>query len=747
MDQSTIKIIGHSSVPSLESVSSTTISEAASCLGLSNYEGISNDKLWTSAFEDLENMAQTLSDSGDFNQSNGRDTLESIKVKLTGGDKSENRLELLTVLNILSISKELRSHLNLQPSEESFLKEKSLCFSLVRLFKYHFRLPLQHPNFGFKKFGFLLALEKNPLIISLLHVTSIACNLDDRSVRKLKRITSLLLSLSVMNQTLFKSIATIFQDDKNMRLLESISDSGQLADTFDHNGPLSVWRCFHQATNFESSDGCKNDFNLGCSVGNKTLKSTFYGIQKLETIIKAEEKLSQKDPYALMSLITSYFTCEEYRELIIVYLFYHGDLLNVISKAFCEYPKQIEELVAYFFRDISAQIVWLFPKKIRKEMGLESVVKQKCEHTLYMISEQSFDDTECVIFIPIFELLNQNFKLSLEKETGLVACLVTSYQRIDEYLDSEEQLTEIVMKMDDLGCTLTLDSLLSYSQLVISKAVTDICSENTIKSVRLPDELITSFGFDSIPPLARDSAMMQANKFYNQKVSLLTELTSYSRRKEIIGMLCKSLESILGAKQKIGRILAGREDEFEDRSERNEDGVYDLEPGHKLASFKEMGQVRYRLAYRSISIRLKSDMAALIAAENMKEVQDTEANVLSEYLTVEIRQASTIYGEIGILSLFRELLGLCENDIRVVKGVARVLANSLPEKGSGSVVENSTIASNMIRLFVEEFDDGKSPMFKKMINFLKEHPSSLKPKKRVKGTAVVDIRDIERQIY
>ena len=205
----------------------------------------------------------------------------------------------------------------------------------------------------------------------------------------------------------------------------------------------------------------------------------------------------------------------------------------------------------------------------------------------------------------------------------------------------------------------------------------------------------------------------------------------------------------------------------------------------KIASFKSNKSLNYKLLNSSISLNIVANLSLLVLSENYKALKSTDhftdnslSRLLSEFMYDYSLTFLIIYQEFGLLSFFKKIRELNQENLRLILPSAALVSKLFQTKSTehnlsspttsnhnantpspttsnfsttatwihssnleliSEILYKSVIASNLLRQYVELFDDGQSKPFKSLNKFLKAHPSTLKPSKISKGTVLLDL--------
>ncbi|QPG76765.1 hypothetical protein FOA43_004159 [Brettanomyces nanus] len=770
-------------IKSTLSTSSAASSTGIDMLNSNDTKHYSIDDVWKSLNKDPKDFVRQLFENQQITVRQNLEQQELFrKVCLTGDSKDlqqDYQVEFLAVVSVMNTAAELRSILTLPATPELFSKQKSLCFSFLKLFKYHFQLAWDDPSFAFKSFGYLLAEEPNFFLLPFLKVLDFALQSQDRTFWKLRKLFVLLSSLCFLNKNLLDALTSNYCQKENIQLLKRISepqepDASQLFCNSD--GPLTICHYFRWSLYFESNlcgPAALGNFLMEVSVNPNSSASLVTSLLSMIVIKRdlAAPLLSIDSHSSFISLASSYFASNERKEVIMFYSIHQPEFLKFISKlkSGFDMSSETKSLCDRFVKSLVWELVTHFSIKTLHELHFDGLIMESltpfCLRILGTNTELNIESFVLTrdLFLPLFELINHNFKLDLREEPYLLCYLCLSLFTLNDYVTNSRDFTEIYRLLDDLGCKYSFNALLDHIQFFLSYNFNKYSLEDMRTAIPTPEYLKDRFGFDYIPPMSRE------NMFYENPLGLTSDvdfdMPHVFQKRKCMDLLknCLFYCSIIRLRTYRVMTSVGNDTDFANLSssqidiDQTELYKYSRNSRYKLANFKNGFSMNYRLAYSALEVTVSSDLSFLTSCENLKfDDKRLAATLINVTADVQL-SLSGIYGEFGLLSIFKLFLDFCRHDIRLANTSARVLADILPDEKDtsyessrkrmlGETIEHSTLGSNLIRLFVEELDDGKTSYFKRLINFLKAYPSSLKPKKRVKGTMILDLQDYNRTL-
>ena len=754
-----------SQTPDLTDSDRATFSSDSSSSSYLKGTNVSVEDIWNAVSQNPSETIDAFLDKLPFSPNFAKeDAIKLLKTpsSQTSAEIQENRLEFLTVWNILSSANELHEITSLPESQEMFVKEKTLCFSFSKLFRYHFQLPFDHPNFGFKRFGSLLADSQVSLVLTVMRVCVSSMEYHDRSFWKLRRLLTLTIALYSGNVNLTQTLIADFHVPDNIRSLRSVVNfpsDGNSSILSDHRGPLSILNGMQELSSFFDG-GTNGDSILELTISSDTSSAILASLLFLLELEKKEKLLKESDKATIAWLATSCITDNEHEEVFLVYMVQHPDVFRLFSGVDFG-SSEIGKLTDYFMKAVSLKLVENFTPSYLENLGFTDIIQGRLSAitlSLYGLSAPKSGIPEDV-FVPIFELVNQNMSLKFIQEHNLLVYLYLSINTLDRYITDNSTMTDCLLQLDRQGCSLSLNALLDDVQYILSYALNEELATKMTGLVPIPNDFREFFGLDCIPPVRRENTLFDA-PFQSEESILVGSFTEESlvRHGQLVCVLKDCIERNARLRRKVYRLLSSinrnsgllvrTKGHAEEESEQSL-YKYHLNSGYKLAGFEDRELMNYKLAYFGIGTSIKADVAMLVVVYNLKGFDLTFSSALSRSISDTLLSIGSIYMEFGILTMYKIMIEACERSVRLANEAAMVLAEILPnpkrnveenarKKDFAEMIHSNTIASNLIRLFVEEFDDGKTIAFKKMINFLKNHPSSLKPKKRERGTVKLD---------
>lgn len=410
--------------------------------------------------------------------------------------------------------------------------------------------------------------------------------------------------------------------------------------------------------------------------------------------------------------------------------------------------------------------------------------------------ENNISQLNISTLLPIFELINQNVKLNYLEERDFLTILKLSLVNLDLNLDSLDDFMNLNSLLLDVGCSLSIHALIDTIQTLLCIIINDIKFNHPVFN-KIPKHYHSLLGFDYIPPVYRSNMSFENNidlqaEFFGPIFQYLKDMENNSTIVQIasINYLEDCLTLILSIKTKIFRYLRSLNNEtnvlrlpdlFSEESNnpnnKNEDyplHVFRQGISTKIGSFKSSKSLNYKLLNSSINLGIISNLSLLVLAENYKSLKSSSNNLIDNSLSRILNEFTIdfsltfliIYQEFGLLSFFKNIRELNNESLKMVLPSALLLSKLFQVKNTDSknvdspttpttvsassnsnfeliseILYKSVISSNLLRQYVELFDDGQSKPFKSLNKFLKSHPSTLKPSKITKGTITLDLND------
>jgi hypothetical protein len=398
--------------------------------------------------------------------------------------------------------------------------------------------------------------------------------------------------------------------------------------------------------------------------------------------------------------------------------------------------------------------------------------------------------------LPIFEIVDQNIKLDYLKERDFLTNFKLSLITLDLNLESNEDFMNLNSLLVDIGSSLSIHALVDTIQTLLCILINNIKFNSTIFN-KIPNDFQKILGFEFIPPVYRSDMSFQNNidlqaENYGSTFKALQEIENYStiKQSKSISLLEDCLILILSIKSKILKFLKDLNmdtnvlrlpDLFSTENNIDEYPLNIFKQGitTKIGSFKSSKSLNYKLLNSSISLNIISNLILLSVSENYKLLKSSDflidnsiSRLLNEFTFDFSLNFFLIYQEFGMLNFFKKIRDLNNENLKLILPSAILISKlfqtkitDLKPESNNSNIDNkpnlnlssnsasiqnsnldlisemlyrSVIASNLLRQFVEIFDDGQSKPFKSLNKFLKSHPSTLKPSKIAKGTITLD---------
>lgn len=719
--------------------------------------------------------------------------------------REENKLELITIFSIIKTIKHVDTLLSMSLNMDSIRKINSLLTSFFALFKYHFQLPMDHNNYAFKNFGILLASSKtnvlNP-IIKFMGFSTSSTFVELNKSETLEKTFALLLTFHCFNKDLFKFLINFLS---NPSINNSIIQNFNLKVNKPTTTIPSLFTLFER---FKITDLLEESTLIVDSKSNNLLNILFYSLFHKQFIIDFIQNISDFKTYFQNINILS------------------DNLLNISNKLFLN-PNIIDYLSIFIMNDISNlkmldDFVKLEKHSI-KERDISGFLLLKCFQNIitnynlfdcsnnellsYIVEynnsnytsisglsdEISFPELNISTLIPLFEIINQNIKLNYLKERDFLTIFKLSLITLDLNLNSINDFMNLNSLLIDIGCSLSIHSLIDTIQTLLCIIINKIKFNHSI-FIKIPIEYEKKLGFEFIPPIHRSDMSFENNLDLQRENfgTIFESLNDFENHPTLIESISKSLLEdsltiLLSVKFKIFKFLRLLNNETnvlrlpdlfnnENKTEEYPLHIFKQSISTKIASFKSNKALNYKLLNSSINLEIVSNLSLLILSENYKSlkcsnnsIDNSLSRLLNEFTIDFSLTFLLVYQEFGLLSFFKKLRDLNNVNLRMILPSTLLLSklfqvkntentnnnnsnnhnNNSPTTNScnsnfeliSEILYKSVISSNLLRQYVELFDDGQSKPFKSLNKFLKIHPSTLKPSKISKGSVTLDLND------
>lgn len=719
--------------------------------------------------------------------------------------REENKLELITIFSIIKTIKHVDSLLSASLNMDSIRKINTLLTSFFGLFKYHFQLPIDHNNYAFKNFGILLTSSKtnvlNP-IIKFMGFSTSSTFVEINKSETLEKTFALLLTFHCFNKDLFMFLINFLS---NPSVNNSIIQNFNLKVNKPTTTIPSLFTLFER---FKITALLEESTLIVDSKSNNLLNILFYSLFHKQFIIDFIQNITDFKTYFQNINTLS------------------DNLLNISNGLYLN-PNIVDYLAIFVINDISKlKMLDGFVKSennSNKEKDISGFLLLKCFQNIitnynlfgspsnellsYIVEynnsnytsilgiseENSHPELNISTLIPLFEIINQNIKLDYLKERDFLIIFKLSLITLDLNLNSIKDFMNLISLLIDIGCSLSIHSLIDTIQTLLCIIINKIKFNHSI-FVKIPTEYEKKLGFEFIPPVYRSDMSFENNldlqsENFGTIFDSLNDLENHPTLVESVSkdLLEDSLTILLSVKSKIFRFLRLLNNEtnvlrlpdlFNNDNKTDEYPLHIFKQGisTKIASFKSNKALNYKLLNSSINLEIISNLSLLILSENYKSLKSSNNSIdnslsrlLNEFTIDFSLTFLVIYQEFGLLSFFKKLRDLNNESLRMILPSTLILSKLFQVKNiennnnnhnstdnynnstTNSNISNfeliseilykSVISSNLLRQYVELFDDGQSKPFKSLNKFLKVHPSTLKPSKISKGTVTLDLND------
>ncbi|GME88629.1 unnamed protein product [[Candida] boidinii] len=398
-------------------------------------------------------------------------------------------------------------------------------------------------------------------------------------------------------------------------------------------------------------------------------------------------------------------------------------------------------------------------------------------------------------FKSLLELIDHNVKLDLKNEGNLLRILKISLFRILTFLDlanSEKDLENNFLRLHDLlvkmGCKYSLSSLIDNVTFILANYLNVALRSNSDFWSAIPDYIENFYGYIRIPPARKSDFMFedifiedrdyQVSSFYNidnlnytkniELVKNCLELSLKLQNKNIIHLRNLKNSSILNFNNNLD--LKTDNESFSDISY----SKYRSRFFTSLVLFESGNNSKYKFmdkSNKSILFSLISTMILLknsLATENNSSNNNNDTNNMGtqyrHYLSINfcdelfislnanLNNLVLLYKEFSTFSIFENFENILFNyDLSLTDIFSQMISclfiknnllfkSDLDLKVEKNVVENSKTLSHLIRQFLELFNNN-SREFQKLVEFLKTHPTPIKPSKIQNGNTEIFLND------
>lgn len=505
----------------------------------------------------------------------------------------------------------------------------------------------------------------------------VVSSIETRSFAKLKNLFAIIFVLHLFNHSMLKQTFLFFSVDHNVHNLTLLEDSST------PDGSLfDILFCIRKRMSLEDS-------GMTIPIGDAACKMLFRSALQLGYIIPLIEYPSAEN---VRELATVYHEGGSQAELVVVAIQHNPGFFDAVTDLM-DFSQTDQSIC----KDFIARVSW----------DMSMVMNPPIEHLDPFA--QSVLQISSTTFLPLIDLFNQNFKLDLSKEKSLICYLQLSLATLDRYLTNTGNLLDVYSVLGDMGCQFSLHALLDTCLFILAFALN---KSDFNSSEFVPINCVSCFAFDYVPPVRRENFVFQSAPGSSS--------------------LLKCVLLIASCRQSTYSILYRG---------------YSVIPAMK--SFGLGDSIEYKVRFSVVELSFYSSLSILILAHNMHYQHSELSSILSSYVCDQFTSLVGIYHEFGIVSLLHLLTNYGKCEMRVVTDLAGILSAMIPvtlkdppkAQIVGNVLSGSTIGRNMLRLFVEALDDGNTLSFKRLIRYLRCHPSSLKANKQTKGTVVLDPSD------
>ncbi|KAG0674344.1 hypothetical protein C6P40_001054 [Pichia californica] len=719
--------------------------------------------------------------------------------------REEYKLELITIFSIIKSIEYIEALLTSTVNIDSARKANTLLTSFFGLFKYHFQLPVYHNNYAFKNFGVLLTSPKINIIAPFIKFMSCSNSATFNELNKsenLEKTFSLLLVFHCFNQDLFKFLIEFLSNKSNVQdiIFHFNLKVNNNKTTISIPSICTIFQRFKILALLEEStltidSKSTNLMNIiFYSLFNKQfLVEILMNITEFASYFNNLESLSEN----LSSISNKLFlspTSIDFLTIFIVNDIKNFKMLDNFIKLESSSNKE-KDMSGFLLLKASQNHSMNYNLFVAPDSELLSYLIEynnaNSSSILGISDDINVSELNITTLIPLFEIINQNLKLNYLNERNLLTVFKLSLINLDLNLDSIEDFMNLNSLLIDIGCSLGIHALIDTIQTLLCIIINKIKFNHPIFN-QLPSDYEKCLSFDKIPPVHRsdmsfeNSIDLQAENFGTIYQSL-QEMENHSSVIETNSkiLLEDSLILILSVKTKIFRFLKTLNNEtnvlrlpdlFSEENKPDEYPLHVFRQGisTKIGSFKSSRSLNYKLLNSSITLGLIANLSLLVISENYKSLK-TNTGIVDNSLSRLLNEFSIdfsltfliIYQEFGLLSFFKRIRDLNNENLKMILPSASLLSklfqvknaevshtnNSSPSPNTTStpinsnfqllseILYKSVISSNLLRQYVELFDDGQSKPFKSLNKFLKIHPSTLKPSKISKGSTTLNLND------
>lgn len=720
-------------------------------------------------------------------------------------EREDNQIEFVTVLSIIKTINQIDALLSESLTSDSVRKINALLLSFTSLLKYHFQLPTDHNNYDLRNFGRLLACDKYNLMAPFVRYFK-QCSTTFGEINKIEILEKTLCFICVVscfNSDLFEFLGCYFTNEENEHDLKQLFDPASSPQEVKDTIPslFSIMLRFRNMILLEES-ALVNDAK-STNLLNIMFYSSFHKsfLKHMILCFDRFKRLLARTPsceelFDLASDISINSVNLDYLTLFVTSNTSNFQMLDDIAKQDDKGKQKSIDTATFLLLKISENYLLYYNifKAPSNEL-LEYIVEYN--NTAYtsllgLNETNNICEVNISTLVPIFELYDQNFKLDFKKERDFLALLNLALLNLDLNLETEEDFMNLNSLLVDVGCSRSIHALLDILQTILCFAI----NKNKLNMPylsKLPKHFEEVLGFDCIPPVYRSDLSFINNvdlqmENFGVTFKLLQNLENHSLIKEAksLELLEHALLLVISTKSKVYKFLKELNnnsnvlrvpDLFTDESKQADFAINSFKQGvsTKIASFKSSKSLHYKLLNSSISLGTISNLSLLTISENYKTLKASERNVdnslsrlLSEFTFEFSLNLILIYQEFGLLTLFKNIRELNYGNLNLIVPTSSLVAKLFQIKPDPKesepkdfeqaeelssldlvteILKKSVLASNLLRQFVEIFDNGQSKPFKSLNKFLKANPSTLKPSKISKGTVSLDINYYTNVLY
>lgn len=720
--------------------------------------------------------------------------LKCFDSNLASEESEDNKIELITVMMIMKISNELTSIGKSTITIDSYKTAHTLMTSVLGLFKYHFQLPVNHKNFAFRNFGHLIATEETNIFSPFLQILDLDPPFEHVRIDKFEKIFILLTILHLFSKSLCPALLSFLATDSvNEKLARVFKFDNQKINKTEFPLVTDIYKRFKFTLQLEESTFI-NDFKFD-SLLNTIFFTSFHkiGMQKyLESFLSYKSIQDNMLDESLIQLALDSIQFSYHPMVITLTCYHHPKYIEVLQGVINDKSKNQTVKDASMFLLLNV-VDTLYSNSdifsIDDDPIIKSAIWEFCSSNTHKIlgvnnSKKFKYSLQKETLLPLFELRDQNVKLKYDNEIVFLNNLKTSLMNINLNIDSSDGFLILNNLLIDTGCSISVGSFFDSIQIIIISIIQNLKFKNNQHFCSLPPTYINSLGLNFIPPVNREDSSFESmydihlkNNNFGSFFKLLIE-TQHSKGnqlKQAIYILEQCLIYIVTIKFKIFQYLLKLNNDtnvlrvlspFEEEK-LEEYQIYKFKnPITKIGMFRSGKSLDYKLLTPAVELNIISSLSLLILSENYKilknyqNIQDSSlSRFFNEFVVSSISQFILIYQEFGILIMFKMIRTLNELNLNLILPTATVISKIFPirkiepteiidneevgtlDSSINEILSQSIISSNLVRQFVELFDDGQSKPFKALNKFLKNYPSTLKPSKIPKGTVKLNVQE------